>query len=99
MEQELDEEMRYHLDRLIDDYAAGGMALPEARYRALQEMGAIETRKEECRDARGLAVVDGLLVHAPDADALGGGGGTVGSGRGGHMPRSVRAKWSCVQGH
>jgi len=60
VEQELDEEMRYHLDRLIDDYAAGGMALPEARYRALQEMGAIETRKEECRDARGLAVVDGL---------------------------------------
>ena len=60
VEQELDEEMRYHLDRLVDDYAAAGMALPEARYRALQEMGAIESRKEECRDARGLALVDSL---------------------------------------
>jgi predicted permease len=60
VEQELDEEMRYHLDRLVDDYAAAGMALPEAHYRALQEMGAIESRKEECRDARGLALVDSL---------------------------------------
>jgi len=60
VEQELDEEMRYHLDRLVDDYAAAGMALSEARYRALQEMGAIESRKEECRDARGLALVDSL---------------------------------------
>jgi predicted permease len=60
VERELDEEMQYHLDRLIDDYVAAGMALREARYRALQEMGAIESRKEECRDARGLALVDSL---------------------------------------
>jgi len=60
VEQELDEEMRYHVDRLIDDYAAAGMPLRDARYRALQEMGAIESRKEECRDARGLALADSL---------------------------------------
>src|SRR5262245_23421066 len=56
--------MRYHLDRLIDDYAAAGMAAPEARYRALQELGAIESRKEECRDARGIALVDSLRQDA-----------------------------------
>jgi predicted permease len=60
VERELDEELRYHLDRLIDDYVAAGTARSEARYRALQEMGAIEPRKEECRDARGLAFVDSL---------------------------------------
>ena len=32
----------------------------DARYAALREMGAIEPRKEECRDARGLALVDSL---------------------------------------
>ena len=32
----------------------------DARYKALREMGAIEQRKEECRDARGLALVDTL---------------------------------------
>ena len=60
VEQELDEELRYHLERLIDDYVAAGIQPAEARYRALREMGAIEARKEECRDARGLALVDSL---------------------------------------
>jgi hypothetical protein len=58
VEQELDEELQYHLDRQIDDYVAAGMVPSEARYRALREMGAIESRKEECRDARGLALMD-----------------------------------------
>src|SRR6185436_10038924 len=60
VEQELDEELRYHLQRLEDDYVAAGMAASDARHRALREMGAMEQRKEECRDARGLALVDGL---------------------------------------
>jgi MacB-like periplasmic core domain len=60
VERELDEELQYHLQHLIDDYVAAGMSRPEARYKALREMGAIEQRKEECRDARGLALVDTL---------------------------------------
>jgi putative ABC transport system permease protein len=60
VEQELDEELRYHLDRLVDNYLAAGMSPSEARYHAHREMGAIELRKEECRDARGLALVDSL---------------------------------------
>ena len=60
VEQELDEELRYHVDRLVDDYVAAGVAPSEARCRALREMGAIEVQKEECREARGLALVDGL---------------------------------------
>ena len=60
MEQELDEELRYHLEHLVDDYVAAGMSRREARYAALREMGAVEQRKEECRDARGLALLDSL---------------------------------------
>jgi putative ABC transport system permease protein len=53
VERELDEELRYHLAHLVDDYVAAGMSPSDARYKALREMGAIEQRKEECRDARG----------------------------------------------
>ena len=47
VELELDEELQYHLQHLIDDYVAAGMSPPDARYKALREMGAIEQRKEE----------------------------------------------------
>src|SRR5436190_3759730 len=60
VERELDEELRYHLEHLVDDYVAAGLSPSDARYRALREMGGIDQRKEECRDARGLQLVDGL---------------------------------------
>lgn len=57
---DLDEELHYHLQRLIDDHVARGLPPTEARYQALREMGATTQRKEECREARGLALVDSL---------------------------------------
>jgi predicted permease len=60
VERELNEELQYHLDHLVDDHIAAGMSPSDARYEALRQMGAIDQRKEECRDARGLAVVDSL---------------------------------------
>lgn len=60
VERELDEELRYHLEHLVDDYVAAGLSPPDARSRAVREMGGIEQRKEECREARGLAFVDSL---------------------------------------
>src|SRR5918996_4664305 len=61
VEQELDEELQYHLQHLVDDYVAAGLSPPDARYKALREMGAIDQRKEECRDARGTQLVENLL--------------------------------------
>ena len=58
VERELDEELQFHLHELIDHYAASGLSPTEARQHALREMGPIEPRKEECRDARGIAVID-----------------------------------------
>jgi predicted permease len=45
MEQELDEELRYHLEREIEEGA-------------LRSTAGIEQRKEECRDMRGLNVIE-----------------------------------------
>src|SRR5687768_10580359 len=59
-ETDLDEELQYHLNREIDVYMASGMNREEARRQALLSMGGIEQRKEQCRDARGLNLLDNL---------------------------------------
>ena len=61
VEAELTEELQYHLERLIDDHIAAGASPGDARSAALREMGAMEQRKEECRDARGLRLIDAAL--------------------------------------
>jgi putative ABC transport system permease protein len=45
VEQELDEELRYHLGRQIDEHIAKGMSPTEARYAALSALGGIELRR------------------------------------------------------
>jgi predicted permease len=50
---ELNAELRYHIERLVRDFAAAGMEPAEAQRLARLEFGGIEQVKEECRDARG----------------------------------------------
>src|SRR5215472_2189873 len=52
-ETQLSSELRYHLDKLTEEYVAAGMSPEAARRRALQEFGGIEQVKEDCRDIRG----------------------------------------------
>lgn len=61
VEEDLDEEFRYHLEREIDENIAAGMGREEAREAALHTLGSLEPRKEECRDMRGLNLVDHIL--------------------------------------
>ena len=51
-DQELDDELRSHLERKTEEYLAKGMATEEARRRARLDLGGVEKVKEECRDAR-----------------------------------------------
>jgi putative ABC transport system permease protein len=51
-DQELDDELRDHLERRTEEYVAKGMAPEEARRRARLDLGGIEQTKEKCRDAR-----------------------------------------------
>ena len=53
-DQELDDELRDHLERKTEEYVAQGMTQEEAHRRARFDLGGIEQTKEECRDARGV---------------------------------------------
>jgi putative ABC transport system permease protein len=59
-ERELDEELRYHLERQIEQNVAGGMNCEEARRAALKEFGGLEQSREYCRDARGVRLIEDL---------------------------------------
>src|SRR5919108_6134955 len=61
VEQELDEELRYHLEQQIEEYIAKGMTEEEARYAALRALGGVEQRKEECRDMRRVRWIEDLI--------------------------------------
>jgi len=60
VEAELDEELRYHLERQIEVNTAAGMSVEEARYAALRAMHGLDQRKEECRDMRRVRLIEDL---------------------------------------
>src|SRR5215831_358828 len=61
VERELDEELRYHIERQIEEHLAKGMTAEEARNAALRAMGGVERRKEECRDMRRVRLIEDLM--------------------------------------
>src|SRR6266516_1857451 len=60
LDREMDEELRFHLERHIEDNIKKGMAPQEARFAALRAFGGVEQIKEECRDARRTRLVEDL---------------------------------------
>ena len=52
VEQELDEELQFHLEHKIEEGIARGLSPKEARLAALRAMDGLEQRKEEMRDTR-----------------------------------------------
>jgi predicted permease len=60
VEQELDEEIHYHIDRQVQEFIAKGLTPEEARYAALRKFNAVDQRREECRDVRGVRFVENL---------------------------------------
>jgi predicted permease len=61
VDKELSDELRFHLEKLIQESAAKGMTPEEARYAALRELGGIEQIKEECRDMRQVNYIENLI--------------------------------------
>jgi predicted permease len=53
MEEQLEKEMRFHLEQHANELIASGVSPAEARRRARMALGGPEQVKEECRDARG----------------------------------------------
>ena len=64
VERELDEELRDHLERQVEANLALGMGADEARRQARLAMGGLEQRKEECRDARRVSILENLFRDA-----------------------------------
>ncbi len=60
-DQELDDELRDHLEQKTGEYVAQGMTVEEARRRARLALGGIEQTKEQCRDARKINWIQDLI--------------------------------------
>jgi predicted permease len=58
VEAELDEELRFHLERQVEALAAAGLPHAEAARQARLAFGGLEQIKEECRQARGVSALE-----------------------------------------
>jgi predicted permease len=61
LEQDLEDEIRAHLELQIEENLRQGMSPDEARYQARRKFGGVEQVKESYRDRRSLSVVDSML--------------------------------------
>ena len=61
LEQELDEELRSHLEMQVEENVLKGMSPQDARYSALRSFGGVEQVKEIYREQRGLPMIETLL--------------------------------------
>ena len=52
VEEELDEELQFHLDRQVEMRMAKGFSADEARRLAMKSLGGVERQMERCRDMR-----------------------------------------------
>jgi len=60
-ETELDDELRFHFENLVEKYVRSGMPREEAVRRARLTFGGADQVKEECREARGVHLVETFL--------------------------------------
>ena len=60
VEEELDDEIRFHLDMSTEQLMRDSLSPDEARRKALLDFGGVERFKEKTRDARGLPLMEDL---------------------------------------
>ena len=58
MESEMDAELRFHIEAYAEDLVRSGVPRQKAMRRARIEFGGIERAKEECREARGVNLLE-----------------------------------------
>src|ERR1700688_2734135 len=61
VERELGSELRFHIERQVEENLAAGMSPQEARRAAVREFGGVEQVKEDCRDTRRANYVENLI--------------------------------------
>lgn len=60
-EKDMDAELSFHIAAFSDDLRRSGLSQADARRQARVEFGGMERAKEECRDARGVSVVEAAI--------------------------------------
>src|SRR5262245_13701275 len=60
LENQMDAEMRFHLESYTEDLVRSGVPRSEATRRAQIEFGGVELAREQCRQARGVMGIDQL---------------------------------------
>ena len=60
VEAELDKELRYHLERQVEENLTAGMAAGDAKLAALRMFGGVSQVQEECREMRRTEYLDNL---------------------------------------
>lgn len=60
LRREMDAELRFHIDAYVEDLVRAGVPPADARRRAHIEFGSVDARKEECREALGVRLIDEL---------------------------------------
>src|ERR1041385_5477461 len=58
LERELEDELSFHLEREAARHERDGLYPQDAQFAALKSFGPIERSKEECRDARGVRLIE-----------------------------------------
>ena len=61
MNDEMDAELRFHIEAYAEDLVRGGVPKAEAMRRARLEFGGIDRTREECREARGVNFFNALV--------------------------------------
>ena len=61
VDQDLEDELQYHVDRKTEEYIELGMSPAEAHNAALRAMDGLAQQMEKCRDARRVQLVDNIL--------------------------------------
>jgi predicted permease len=67
VEQELDEELAFHIEREAQKHIARGMRPADARRQATARFGPVPLAADQCRDARGTSGVEELVRDVHDA--------------------------------
>jgi predicted permease len=70
LERAMEDEFQFHRARYAEDLERSGLPPEEARRRAYAEFGSVDARKEECRSALGLRLLDELRADVRYAGRL-----------------------------
>src|ERR1700694_4740673 len=69
-DEQMNSELRFHIEELTEEYVAAGMSPEEAHRRAMLDFGGHENLKEQVRDVYRIRLLDATLANLKSAFRL-----------------------------